>query len=123
MIASPRPRQSAAFNQETGTAWYCPQHQRRLADKGDELECELGDTYLRENGIPRFVPRETYADSFGAQGRKYRLTQLDSFSGTAVTAQRTRRCLGEELWASLAGKKVLECGCGAGRFTEVLLSR
>lgn len=34
-----------------------------------------------------------------------------------------RRTLGETLWNALAGKRVLECGCGAGRFTEVLLQR
>jgi SAM-dependent methyltransferase len=27
------------------------------------------------------------------------------------------------LWAELDGKQVLECGCGAGRFTEVLLGQ
>jgi SAM-dependent methyltransferase len=32
-----------------------------------------------------------------------------------------RRCFGETAWGSLAGKQVLEAGCGAGRFTEVLL--
>jgi 2-polyprenyl-3-methyl-5-hydroxy-6-metoxy-1,4-benzoquinol methylase len=30
--------------------------------------------------------------------------------------------VGEKLWAELAGKQVLECGCGAGRFTEILLA-
>jgi SAM-dependent methyltransferase len=29
--------------------------------------------------------------------------------------------MGDELFSSLAGKHVLEAGCGAGRFTEVLL--
>lgn len=31
--------------------------------------------------------------------------------------------LGPTLWNTLDGKVVLECGCGAGRFTEVLLER
>jgi SAM-dependent methyltransferase len=31
--------------------------------------------------------------------------------------------MGEELLATLSGKSVLECGCGAGRFTEVLLGK
>jgi SAM-dependent methyltransferase len=30
--------------------------------------------------------------------------------------------LGEELASTIAGKQVLECGCGAGRFTEILLA-
>ncbi len=29
--------------------------------------------------------------------------------------------MGPDLWDSLSGKSILECGCGAGRFTEVLL--
>lgn len=33
------------------------------------------------------------------------------------------RCIVEELWKTLAGKHVLEAGCGAGRFTEVLLAQ
>ena len=36
---------------------------------------------------------------------------------------RARRCTGEKLWNELAGKQVLECGCGAGRFTEILLAK
>jgi SAM-dependent methyltransferase len=32
-----------------------------------------------------------------------------------------RRCLGNQLWKTLPQSHVLECGCGAGRFTEVLL--
>ncbi|MDX6474670.1 MAG: hypothetical protein QOH95_181, partial [Gaiellaceae bacterium] len=53
----------------------------------------------------------------------YRLTQLDSHTGTTISHDRARRCLGNKLWESLAGLHVLECGCGAGRFTEVLLER
>jgi len=34
-----------------------------------------------------------------------------------------RRCFGEDAWNALAGKQVLEAGCGAGRFTEVLLKQ
>jgi len=40
-----------------------------------------------------------------------------------MTRDRARRCIGERLWAELNGKKVLECGCGAGRFTEILLAK
>jgi 2-polyprenyl-3-methyl-5-hydroxy-6-metoxy-1,4-benzoquinol methylase len=73
--------------------------------------------------IPRFVSGSTYADAFGAQWRKYRRTQLDSYSGTTITRDRVQRCFGDELWNSLRNTQILECGCGAGRFTEVLLDR
>ena len=85
--------------------------------------CSTGHSFRIRNGIPRFVPPNTYADSFGAQWKKYRLTQLDSFTGASITRDRTRRCFGEELWNNLAGKRLLEAGCGAGRFTEILLER
>jgi 2-polyprenyl-3-methyl-5-hydroxy-6-metoxy-1,4-benzoquinol methylase len=73
------------------------------------------------HGIPRFVPAKTYADHFGEQWKRYRQTQLDSYTGIPISRTRLRRCLGEEVWKRLAGLDVLECGCGAGRFTEVLL--
>jgi len=86
------------------------------------LLCSEGDSFSCENGIPRFVQNGNYAAPFGAQWKKYRLTQLDSYTGTSISADRARRCLGEKLWAEIEGKHVLECGCGAGRFTEILLA-
>jgi 2-polyprenyl-3-methyl-5-hydroxy-6-metoxy-1,4-benzoquinol methylase len=89
----------------------------------DSLECPEGDHFPFRNGIPRFVPKSTYADAFGAQWIKYRRTQLDSYTGLPITRERIRRCTGEALWKFLQGKQVLECGCGAGRFTEILLEK
>jgi len=103
--------------------WRCPTHQRPLEDRGNVLVCPDGDSFLRTNGIPRFVPRSNYADAFGEQWKRHRLTQLDSYTGTTITKDRARRCLGDKLWDELGGKKVLECGCGAGRFTEILLGK
>lgn len=62
----------------------------------------------------------TYADSFGLQWNVFRKTQLDSHTGLPISEDRLKRCLGP-VWDSLASMTVLECGCGAGRFTEVLL--
>ena len=103
--------------------WWCPVHRKKLTDKGSVLECPEGDTYPRTNYIPRFVKISNYAAAFGAQWNRYRLTQLDSYSRTTLTRDRARRCVGEQLWNNLAGKQLLECGCGAGRFTEVLLQQ
>jgi len=104
-------------------AWYCPVHRKPLKENRDSLICSDGDHFPIRSGMPRFVPKSNYADAFGIQWQRYRLAQLDSYTGFPVTRIRTQRCTGENLWDSLKGKQVLECGCGAGRFTEVLLGR
>ena len=70
--------------------------------------------------IPRFVLSEDYASSFGLQWKRFRQTQLDSYTGTTISRDRLERCLGGDL-AVVRGRRVLEVGCGAGRFTEILL--
>jgi SAM-dependent methyltransferase len=72
------------------------------------------------DGIPRFAGSGSYASLFGDQWKEYRKTQLDSFTGLPITQSRLFRCLGP-LKDELKGKVVLEAGCGAGRFTEILL--
>ncbi|MGW0553625.1 class I SAM-dependent methyltransferase [Streptomyces sp. NPDC002926] len=71
------------------------------------------------DGIPRFVPEDNYGNSFGYQWNLHRLTQLDSYVGLPVSRDRLLR---ESGWTAdeLRGREVLECGSGAGRFTEVL---
>jgi 2-polyprenyl-3-methyl-5-hydroxy-6-metoxy-1,4-benzoquinol methylase len=70
--------------------------------------------------IPRFVGESSYASSFGVQWNRYTKTELDSFTGSSYTRERLERCLGSPL-EGLRGKTVLECGSGAGRFTELLI--
>jgi 2-polyprenyl-3-methyl-5-hydroxy-6-metoxy-1,4-benzoquinol methylase len=101
--------------------FFCPSHHRELTASANQLMCDAGEGYPVRNGIPRFVPETTYADAFGLQWQTYKKTQLDSYSGTTITRERLRRCLGEGIWTNLRGSQVLECGCGAGRFTEILL--
>jgi SAM-dependent methyltransferase len=103
--------------------WHCQAHRKRFEDRGDTLVCSEGHSFPRRNGIPRFVTNSNYADTFGEQWKKYRLTQLDSHTGTTISTDRARRCIGKDLWPELSGKQVLECGCGAGRFTEILLAK
>ncbi|MCX6319795.1 MAG: methyltransferase domain-containing protein [Bacteroidetes bacterium] len=74
------------------------------------------------NEIPRFVESGAYASLFGDQWKAFRKTQLDSFTGTTISRKRVEKCLGE-LSDSIRGKLVLEAGCGAGRFTEILLDK
>ncbi len=86
-----------------------------------QLTCD-NITVEQKNNILRFVPSGSYASLFGDQWKVYKKTQLDSYSGVPITETRLNRCLGPEL-QSLQGKTVLEAGCGAGRFTEVLLKK
>jgi 2-polyprenyl-3-methyl-5-hydroxy-6-metoxy-1,4-benzoquinol methylase len=104
----------------------CPEDSSNLMPESDAaLLCGKGHRFPVRLGIPRLVPESNYADAFGAQWHHYRLTQLDSYTGTHLSRDRLRRCLGEEVCRELErpdGRlQVLEAGCGAGRFTEVLL--
>ena len=71
-------------------------------------------------GIPSFVEDEPYVSAFGLQWLKHAKTQLDSHTGMTITRDRMSRMFGP-LYSKLDGKVVLEAGCGAGRFTEILL--
>jgi 2-polyprenyl-3-methyl-5-hydroxy-6-metoxy-1,4-benzoquinol methylase len=70
--------------------------------------------------IPRFVTESNYADSFGIQWNKFRKTQLDSYSGQPISANRFWK---STAWnpEELRDKWILDVGCGAGRFAEVAL--
>lgn len=99
----------------------------RDARNGAEGDIETGDllcgacsaTYPITNGIPRFVPPENYASSFGLQWNAFRADQLDSLNGF----HRSRdRFFAETGWSpeSLKGQWILDAGCGAGRFLDVV---
>ena len=94
-------------------------------EAGEIKEGELrakgsGEVYKIKNFIPRFVEDDAYTASFGEQWNRYRRTQLDRFNGTTLSRDRFFRDTG---WTpeELAGRRVLEVGCGAGRFTQVML--
>ncbi len=87
---------------------------------GNDLVSKRGTRYPIVRGIPRFVSADNYSEDFGTQWNMFPKTQLDSYTGEDHSAARLARCLRAPL-ASLKGKKVLEAGSGAGRFTEILL--
>lgn len=74
------------------------------------------------NGIPRFAGVDNYASSFGYQWNRFNKLQLDSYNGSGFSEQRFRTITG---WTreQLAGKLVLDAGCGAGRFAEVVTKK
>ncbi len=92
-----------------------------MEEADDALTCAQGCRVPVVAEIPRFVAGEGYAAAFGQQWLRYSRTQLDSETGASISRTRLERCLGAPL-ESLAGRTVLEAGCGAGRFTELLLA-
>jgi SAM-dependent methyltransferase len=103
----------------------CLEHSEPLiADPGESLSalvCSAGCRVPLVRGIPRFVALSNYASGFGLQWNTFRQTQLDSFTGTTISGDRLTRCFGGSL-DLLRDKSVLEVGCGAGRFTELMLA-
>ncbi|HEV3311593.1 MAG TPA: methyltransferase domain-containing protein, partial [Chloroflexota bacterium] len=96
-----------------------PESGAPLERAGDSLAGGLR-AYPMVDGIPRFVPSEAYTASFGVQWNAHVETQLDSHTGRNISRERLTRCLGGPVEA-LSERTVLEAGCGAGRFTELLV--
>jgi len=92
-----------------------------LQRDGEVLVSPSGAHFPIVAGIPRFVASEEYAADFGKQWKLFPCTQLDSFTGKPITRKRLERCFDGHL-PEVRGKRVLEAGSGAGRFTEVLLA-
>jgi len=92
----------------------------RSVEESRELACPRGCRIPVEGGVPRFTATESYAAGFGLQWLAHARTQLDSATGTRISHDRLSRCLGG--LERVSGRSVLEVGCGAGRFTEVLLA-
>jgi len=100
----------------------CPKSRQVLKLVGNTLITSDGNyKYQVENGIPRFVPKNNYADNFGIQWNYYSKTQLDSYSGHSISADRFWKATG---WNEneLKDKWVLDVGCGSGRFAEIALN-
>ena len=101
----------------------CPKSKTALKRSADMLVSNEGNKYPIKNGVPRFVDEDNYSNSFGEQWNIFSATQLDSYLRKSITADRLAKCLGPALQDKLEGKSILEAGCGAGRFTEVLLKQ
>src|SRR5262252_9532171 len=82
------------------------------------LSCSNGHEFPIVGGVPRFTV-ERYAASFGYQWNRFSRTQLDSANGTTESRDTFLEKTGFRL-EELRGKRVLEIGCGMGRFLEVV---
>ena len=119
------------MNRQLCTLLACPSCRQGLAleaahSEGADVEsgtlrcAGCGATFPIERGIPRFVPAENYSSSFGFQWNRFRRTQLDSFTGHPISRD---RFFAQSGWqpSDLEGARVLDFGCGAGRFAEIAL--
>jgi len=81
------------------------------------LECIVcAKAYPVVRHIPRFVPSDNYATSFGLQWSAHRRTQYDEVTGVNVSE---RRFFISTRWPRhLQGEIIIEPGSGAGRFTR-----
>lgn len=70
--------------------------------------------------VPRFVPKENYANSFGYQWNVHSRTQYDE---TSEFNNSRERFFKETAWPQkLEGQTILEVGSGSGRFTKEALT-
>ena len=90
------------------------------AELRDGQLCAASRCVPIRNSIPRFTPDMSYSGNFALLREKHAELQLDSRNGTT---DRYDTILGRTRWplAFFKGKTVLECGCGAGPDTEILL--
>lgn len=107
----------------------CPSCQGSLAtslaaiDGGEgELSCAVCAKRIKvRNGIPRFVASDQYVGSFSFEWTRFRTTQIDSHNNDPESQRRFQQSLDVPL-SHLRGQLVLDAGCGAGRFAEVVLA-
>lgn len=86
------------------------------------LSCRnCGASFPIARSIPRFVSSDSYVRSFSFEWNEFRTTQLDSDSGRTESRDRFAESFNFPL-EQVAGKLVLDAGCGMGRFAEVALA-
>lgn len=107
----------------------CPACAGELTIEGDTgaalievgtLRCQnCQAAYPISQGLPRFVHSDGYAKSFSIEWTRFRTTQLDSAREWTLSEDRLQQSLDFPL-TELRGKRVLDAGCGMGRFTEIV---
>ena len=93
-------------------------------DQNFLVDKSTNEKFLIKNEIPRIIISNNvnYAQMWSEQWEKFQLTQFDSFSKKNLSKNRLEFMLGDSINA-FKGKKVLEVGSGAGRFTELIATK
>jgi SAM-dependent methyltransferase len=97
-----------------------PANNKKLTEKGDGFIDESGSFFPKIHGALRLTSVENYTKNFGFEWNTFRQTQIDSHIQSDVSRE---RFFTETAWdrQELAGQDILEVGCGAGRFSQVVL--
>ena len=96
----------------------CPVCGGPLRAASDALECRSGHSFPVVEGIPRFTPPSSYADSFGFEWTSFPRLQLDTDDNQeSADTFRNKTGLTPD---DVEGKTVFDAGCGMGRFTHVI---
>lgn len=92
-----------------------------LAVTVEGLKDSEGNVFPFTGGAYRIAGNDNYTDNFGFQWNKFTRTQIDRES--ANSTQSKTRFFAQTNWdkENLSGKNILEVGCGAGRFSQVVL--
>jgi ubiquinone/menaquinone biosynthesis C-methylase UbiE len=97
-----------------------PKNKLPLGASGKGLYDEKGNLFPLNNGVYRFAESSGYTENFGFQWKEFKRTQLDKFNGTNFSKNRFFQVTN---WnkENLDGENILEVGCGAGRFSQIVL--
>ena len=123
-----------------GELAFAPPHRSAELTAGPEtLLCPNGHSHPIAGSIPRFVPDEQYAGNFGFEWNLFNKTQLDeseegsmdqqaddneviNYSGPARRGHESEDTFYHKTGLQpeeLEGKRILDAGCGTGRFAAV----
>lgn len=85
-----------------------------------ELTCSAcGTSHPITRGVPRFVQSDGYVQSFSYEWNRFNRVQLDTANGTTESEDTFIEKTGLRP-EDVRGKLVLDVGCGAGRFSDIV---
>lgn len=75
-----------------------------------------------EDNVYVYEKKDDYAENFGKQWKEYRDVQIDSINNNTISFDYLNELTFFDL-KNFRDKSILEIGCGAGRFTEILVNK